>query len=288
MRRQAIAAHTRTCRRDWCVGIAHPDMDLPDRVHRGAAKDNSAAAGRQQPSGSAVRRRAGRVASILVSQARGCRWGASCHTEAESGKARLWSAPLLADFVLRYLPVELGHLCPRAVPAAAARRAICGQARLPRLGQLRPARNACVEYCSHDSRHAHCVCYSSTPGTAVLPTLPYAPAASLAQLVCPPSLPDAPLSQVFFIRDGMKFPDMVHSLKPNPKSHIQASRVQWGTCRGPACVAGETGGRRSGPPHELSCQVCRGAEAGAYGPVVGTPTSAPPCPPHRAGGLAHR
>jgi hypothetical protein len=27
--------------------------------------------------------------------------------------------------------------------------------------------------------------------------------------------------QVFFIRDGMKFPDMVHSLKPNPKNHIQ-------------------------------------------------------------------
>jgi hypothetical protein len=26
---------------------------------------------------------------------------------------------------------------------------------------------------------------------------------------------------VFFIRDGMKFPDMVHSLKPNPKNHIQ-------------------------------------------------------------------
>lgn len=26
---------------------------------------------------------------------------------------------------------------------------------------------------------------------------------------------------VFFIRDGMKFPDMVHALKPNPKSHIQ-------------------------------------------------------------------
>jgi catalase len=26
---------------------------------------------------------------------------------------------------------------------------------------------------------------------------------------------------VFFIRDGMKFPDMVHSLKPNPKTHIQ-------------------------------------------------------------------
>ncbi|KAG1355350.1 putative Catalase isozyme 1 [Cocos nucifera] len=26
---------------------------------------------------------------------------------------------------------------------------------------------------------------------------------------------------VFFIRDGIKFPDMVHSLKPNPKSHIQ-------------------------------------------------------------------
>lgn len=28
---------------------------------------------------------------------------------------------------------------------------------------------------------------------------------------------------VFFIRDGMKFPDMVHSLKPNPRSHIQES-----------------------------------------------------------------
>ncbi len=27
--------------------------------------------------------------------------------------------------------------------------------------------------------------------------------------------------QVFFIRDGMKFPDMVHAFKPNPKSHIQ-------------------------------------------------------------------
>ena len=27
--------------------------------------------------------------------------------------------------------------------------------------------------------------------------------------------------QVFFVRDGMKFPDMVHALKPNPKNHIQ-------------------------------------------------------------------
>jgi Catalase len=27
---------------------------------------------------------------------------------------------------------------------------------------------------------------------------------------------------VFFVRDGMKFPDMVHALKPNPKNHIQA------------------------------------------------------------------
>ena len=26
---------------------------------------------------------------------------------------------------------------------------------------------------------------------------------------------------VFFVRDGMSFPDMVHALKPNPKSHIQ-------------------------------------------------------------------
>ncbi len=31
--------------------------------------------------------------------------------------------------------------------------------------------------------------------------------------------------QVFFIRDGMKFPDMVHSLKPNPKNHIQARQL---------------------------------------------------------------
>ena len=29
------------------------------------------------------------------------------------------------------------------------------------------------------------------------------------------------LLQVFFVRDGMKFPDMVHALKPNPKNHIQ-------------------------------------------------------------------
>ena len=33
--------------------------------------------------------------------------------------------------------------------------------------------------------------------------------------------PFLPRLQVFFIRDGMQFPDMVHSLKPNPKSHIQ-------------------------------------------------------------------
>jgi catalase len=26
---------------------------------------------------------------------------------------------------------------------------------------------------------------------------------------------------VFFVRDGMKFPDMVHALKPNPVNHIQ-------------------------------------------------------------------
>lgn len=26
---------------------------------------------------------------------------------------------------------------------------------------------------------------------------------------------------VFFIRDGIKFPDMVHALKPNPVNHIQ-------------------------------------------------------------------
>lgn len=27
--------------------------------------------------------------------------------------------------------------------------------------------------------------------------------------------------QVFFVRDGMSFPDMVHALKPNPKNNIQ-------------------------------------------------------------------
>lgn len=27
--------------------------------------------------------------------------------------------------------------------------------------------------------------------------------------------------QVFFIRDGMQFPDLVHCLRPNPKSNIQ-------------------------------------------------------------------
>jgi catalase len=26
---------------------------------------------------------------------------------------------------------------------------------------------------------------------------------------------------VFFIRDGIKFPDVIHAFKPNPKSHIQ-------------------------------------------------------------------
>jgi hypothetical protein len=30
---------------------------------------------------------------------------------------------------------------------------------------------------------------------------------------------------VFFIRDGISFPDMVHALKPNPRSHIQGERV---------------------------------------------------------------
>lgn len=26
---------------------------------------------------------------------------------------------------------------------------------------------------------------------------------------------------IFFIRDGYQFPDLVHSLRPNPKTHIQ-------------------------------------------------------------------
>ena len=28
---------------------------------------------------------------------------------------------------------------------------------------------------------------------------------------------------VFFIRDGISFPDMVHALKPNPRNHIQGA-----------------------------------------------------------------
>ena len=35
--------------------------------------------------------------------------------------------------------------------------------------------------------------------------------------LCAPPFPP----QVFFIRDGMKFPDMVHAFKPNPKNHQQ-------------------------------------------------------------------
>ena len=46
---------------------------------------------------------------------------------------------------------------------------------------------------------------------------------TLDKLVLPPSIPPfSPFpAQVFFIRDGIKFPDMVHALKPNPKNHIQ-------------------------------------------------------------------
>ena len=29
------------------------------------------------------------------------------------------------------------------------------------------------------------------------------------------------LAQVFFIRDGFKFPDLVHALRPNPRNNIQ-------------------------------------------------------------------
>lgn len=29
------------------------------------------------------------------------------------------------------------------------------------------------------------------------------------------------LMQVFFIRDGFKFPDLVHALRPNPRNNIQ-------------------------------------------------------------------
>lgn len=52
----------------------------------------------------------------------------------------------------------------------------------------------------------------------ILPSLPPNHMRSLSTLV---SLTSPLPCQVFFIRDGMKFPDMVHSLKPNPKNHIQ-------------------------------------------------------------------
>lgn len=32
-----------------------------------------------------------------------------------------------------------------------------------------------------------------------------------------------PAFQVFFVRDGMQFPDLVHCLRPNPKNNIQES-----------------------------------------------------------------
>ena len=35
---------------------------------------------------------------------------------------------------------------------------------------------------------------------------------------------------VFFVRDGKQFPDLVHSLKPNPRNHLQA-RLLFAACR---------------------------------------------------------
>jgi catalase len=33
--------------------------------------------------------------------------------------------------------------------------------------------------------------------------------------------PEVNWAQVFFIRDGFKFPDLVHALRPNPANNIQ-------------------------------------------------------------------
>lgn len=38
-----------------------------------------------------------------------------------------------------------------------------------------------------------------------------------------PCTPHTPPYQVFFIRDGLQFPDLVHCLRPNPKNNIQES-----------------------------------------------------------------
>lgn len=35
---------------------------------------------------------------------------------------------------------------------------------------------------------------------------------------------------VFFIRDGISFPDMVHALKPNPRNHVQEWCVPKAAC----------------------------------------------------------
>ncbi|KAK9865694.1 hypothetical protein WJX84_010221 [Apatococcus fuscideae] len=35
---------------------------------------------------------------------------------------------------------------------------------------------------------------------------------------------------VFFIRDGIQFPDLVHALKPNPRSHLQEGCASWISC----------------------------------------------------------
>lgn len=62
------------------------------------------------------------------------------------------------------------------------------------------------------------------------------------------------LPQVFFIRDGMKFPDMVHSLKPNPKSHIQVGSWPWPPS-GHACRMPSPGGQLQPPTLNAACRA---------------------------------
>jgi hypothetical protein len=86
---------------------------------------------------------------------------------------------------------------------------------------------------------------------------------------------------VFFIRDGMKFPDMVHALKPNPKNHIQVR------CR---CRRRPPPPPRPVPPlgtRGTCCSRCGGigAAADTRPPAGWLPAAhALPTPPTRAAG----
>ncbi|KAG1673753.1 hypothetical protein FOA52_002322 [Chlamydomonas sp. UWO 241] len=72
----------------------------------------------------------------------------------------------------------------------------------------------------HEDRHViqylSCIDDEETVEVAAVAARQVAAAAAIGV-----SLPVCLAEPVFFIRDGKKFPDMVHALKPNPKNHIQ-------------------------------------------------------------------